>query len=309
MPCTMERRERYDPEDIESLLQERGFDELLDEERAYVLRHLGGREEYEAMRALLLQVRADDHDRAELTAPPELRDDLMAMFRKAHQRPQWRIWLNSIGLAMWPKEMAQLWRPALAIASVALLITAGVWVARRAAITGEVHPLAELEAPRPRPTPAPQAAEGATEAHAPEQAMKAMADHQDTAEPLAPVAAASGSTAAEAEVGSAPSSAVVMEQVMESTVKTVASDDEADGKKTDRDAGSRTANDALVLGEKAAAAPASSHVVTESELARNQTLANATGVARPRKDAERGPSSIGSLAASPEVLALLATGW
>ena len=36
----MERREHYDPEDIESLLQERGFDELLEEERAYVLRHL-----------------------------------------------------------------------------------------------------------------------------------------------------------------------------------------------------------------------------------------------------------------------------
>ena len=48
----MERRELYDPEDIESLLQERGYDELLEEERAFVLRHLSGREEYEAMRTL-----------------------------------------------------------------------------------------------------------------------------------------------------------------------------------------------------------------------------------------------------------------
>ena len=54
----MERHERYDPEDIESLLSERGFDELLPDERAFVLRHVNGREEYERMRALLHYVRS-----------------------------------------------------------------------------------------------------------------------------------------------------------------------------------------------------------------------------------------------------------
>ena len=54
----MERRELYEPEDIEQLLIERPYDELLEMERAFVLRHLSGRDEYEAMvRAL------DDEDR------------------------------------------------------------------------------------------------------------------------------------------------------------------------------------------------------------------------------------------------------
>ena len=45
----MERTERYDPEDLEQLMLERSFDELLGEERAFALRHLQGRAEYEQM--------------------------------------------------------------------------------------------------------------------------------------------------------------------------------------------------------------------------------------------------------------------
>ena len=45
----MEPRELYDPEDIEQLLIERAFDELLEEERAFVLRHLSDRTEATAL--------------------------------------------------------------------------------------------------------------------------------------------------------------------------------------------------------------------------------------------------------------------
>ena len=144
----MERREQYDPEDIESLLNERSFDELLEEERAYVLRHLTGRDEYEAMRTLLHQVHNDERDREPLAAPPETRAHLLSVFRQ-QQQPQWQVWLNSVGAMLWPKEMSALWRPALAFGSVALLITAGVFVFRQSdmerAELAEIRPAKNME--------------------------------------------------------------------------------------------------------------------------------------------------------------------
>jgi len=125
----MERRERYDPEDIESLLTERSFDELLEEERAYVLRHLTDKNEYETMRGLLLHMRTGDREQDPLVAPESVRSNVINAFR-AQQRPKWQIWLNSVGTLIWPKEMSGMWRPALAFASLAVLITAGVLLVR-----------------------------------------------------------------------------------------------------------------------------------------------------------------------------------
>lgn len=116
----MERRELYEPEDIEQLLIERPYDELLEEERAFVLRHLSGRDEYEAMRALLLKVHDDDAHMAPVDAEPSVRAHVLDVFR-AEQRPQWRIWLNSVHVFLLPKEASAMWRPALALGSVALV--------------------------------------------------------------------------------------------------------------------------------------------------------------------------------------------
>ncbi len=117
----MERRELYEPEDIEQLLIERPYDELLEMERAFVLRHLTGRDEYEAMRALLLNVH-DEAARIEpIDAEPEVRAHVLDVFR-AEQQPQWRIWLNSVHAFLLPKETSAMWRPALALGSVALVV-------------------------------------------------------------------------------------------------------------------------------------------------------------------------------------------
>ena len=117
----MERRELYEPEDIEQLLIERSYDELLEEERAFVLRHLSGRDEYEAMRALLLKVHDDDGAAEPIDAEPSVRAHVLDVFR-AEQRPQWRIWLNSVHAFLLPKEASAMWRPALALGSVALVV-------------------------------------------------------------------------------------------------------------------------------------------------------------------------------------------
>lgn len=123
----MDARERYDPEDLEALLNERAFDELLAEERAFVLRHVADRAEYETLRATLAQVRAEGRPGPPVAADPEVRDRVLAAFREA-RRPAWRIWLNSVGTWLAPPSPAQYWRPVLAFGTLALLIAVGVAV-------------------------------------------------------------------------------------------------------------------------------------------------------------------------------------
>lgn len=120
----MERRELYHPEDIEQLLLERAYDDLLEEERAFVLQHLTGRAEYNAMRALLLKMR-DDGPSADQGADPHVREHVLHVFR-TQQRAQWQVWLNSVALWFWPANARAMWRPALAIASVALVVVIAV---------------------------------------------------------------------------------------------------------------------------------------------------------------------------------------
>ena len=155
----MDKRERYDPEDLESLLCERAFDELLAEERAYVLRHVSGRDEYEAMRATLGYLRAHPPGRLPITADPEVRDRVLVAFRQAH-KPKWRIWLNSISLWMVPEQPALLWRPILALATVALLVVAGVsWFRGQNGLENAVAEV-KLEVPE-EPAPSPRTENGA----------------------------------------------------------------------------------------------------------------------------------------------------
>ncbi len=117
----MERPERYDPEDLEHLMLERSFDELLEEERAYALRHLESRAEYERMRALLHHVRDGKSAQAPLDADPAVRERVLQAFR-AQQLPQWQIWLNSVGGFLLPARPSSYWRPVLALGTVAALI-------------------------------------------------------------------------------------------------------------------------------------------------------------------------------------------
>jgi hypothetical protein len=161
----MERREHYDPEDLEQLLMERSYDELLEEERAYVLRHLSGREEYEAMRRLLHHVQRSEPEAELLDAEPQVKAHVMQLFRD-QRKPQWRVWLNSVGAVLLPEEASAMWRPALALAGLALLISTGVWLFR--STDGPTTELAEVrkETPEP-PTPSSPLAPDASEPSVP----------------------------------------------------------------------------------------------------------------------------------------------
>lgn len=141
----MERMERYDPEDLEQLMLERGFDELLEEERAYALRHLAGRAEYERMRALLLHVREEAGQAPDLDAGPVVRERLLQAFR-SQREPRWRIWLNTVPGLLLPPAPAFPWRPALALGAVAV-ISASVWLLLKEPELAQPS-LAQLHEPR-----------------------------------------------------------------------------------------------------------------------------------------------------------------
>ncbi|MCB9169307.1 MAG: hypothetical protein H6597_05060 [Flavobacteriales bacterium] len=148
----MDKRERYDPEDIEQLLSECRFDELLDAERAYVLRHISGREEYERMRSTLHRLRTPDPERDVLEPDPQVRANVLAAFREA-RRGRFAIWLNAVGAWLLPSRPALLWRPALALAGLVLVLLVGPALWRN--IPGRNDRMvAEVE----RETPAAQAA-------------------------------------------------------------------------------------------------------------------------------------------------------
>lgn len=122
----MERREQYDPEDIESLLMERPFEELLPEERAFVLRHLKDADDYEAMRATLNALRNLHEDNEPMVADATVRENVMAAFRD-QRRPRLQIWLNGVGALFIPGESRGFWMPSLRLASLAAVVGIGVW--------------------------------------------------------------------------------------------------------------------------------------------------------------------------------------
>lgn len=117
----MERDERYDPQDIEKLMQEKSFAELLADEQEFVLKHLENESEYEQVRSVMFSIKEHIEDGGTVAPPPELRRELIAAFKK-EQKKGYRYWLNSISVLFFPQEGHAFWAPAMRFASVAALI-------------------------------------------------------------------------------------------------------------------------------------------------------------------------------------------
>ncbi|NND94095.1 MAG: hypothetical protein HKN45_04470 [Flavobacteriales bacterium] len=115
--------EHYGPEDIEQLLLDKEFSDLLPEEKTYVLKHIEGETEYDHMRELLLGIASSNKD---LVPPPALREVLITAHERHYKRPSFKVWLNSLITSLsfdtkWP-------RPALQLAGIAAMIIASVWI-------------------------------------------------------------------------------------------------------------------------------------------------------------------------------------
>ena len=319
----MERREQYDPEDIESLLTERNYDELLAEERAFVLRHLSGRDEYEQMRALLHFVRPDERSRPTIEPEDRTRTNVLAAFR-AQQRPQWRVWLNSIAAWLAPGDAAAFWRPALAFASLALLIVVGVVAVRQFGNEAGVAELAELkEIPAPEKNEVPAAP-------------PAELERKDPVSPSLPVYTEANGAAASASTNGP---ATELQSATEAE-REVYSFDLAEKKDTEQSTSPATTDAVMVAKEDVAAATAkfevnknvfstptfpgaapatTGHVVTQEELVRNESIANVpegSKASRTKKrsadmgkavdDAIRASRSLGQ---DPALMSLINSGW
>ena len=93
--------EKYDPEDLEQLMRERKFEQLLEEEKAYVLRHMSGPEEYEQVRRTLLAVAAHMEKDVEIEPDPDIKQALMSKFAN-EDKGGFTYWLNSVQAFLLP---------------------------------------------------------------------------------------------------------------------------------------------------------------------------------------------------------------
>lgn len=307
----MDRRERYDPEDIEHLMAERPFAELLPEERAYVLRHLSGAEEYEAMRALLLHLKEGPDESAPLEADPVVRDRVMAAFRDARE-PRWRVWLNSVGALFAPQDGFALWRPALALATLALLVVVTVVVVQRSST--EEREIAELKPVAPvkeeSSTPVARSEEPARAGDAiGQEPVTATVSEAVQAEERKLAAATKGQGLAsdlEQFAEAAESPAVADKEALDTMADDMAVAE--DERPVEREAVAD-----LVTLDLEAVPSSAGRVVTTEELSRNMSVTNATGKVRaaapadPRKRTQ--PAQGRTLAQEPVLLDLVATGW
>jgi|GEM_PF-3805910 len=119
----MDTFEPYEPEDLETLLREKSFDELLPEEQAFALKHIASCAEYESLRGLYLRLTTDRRDTLEPS--PEMKNRAMAAFRAKHGSASTGRsgWLGLFKLSPWYSTENTGMRIALALLIIALIAT------------------------------------------------------------------------------------------------------------------------------------------------------------------------------------------
>ncbi|MFZ6052403.1 hypothetical protein [Halocola ammonii] len=113
----MKRKFKYDPEDLESLLLNKKFEELYPEEREFVLKHMDSAKEYASMRKTLLSIVEQPGNDSPLKPKSSTKRKLMREFEE-EKTATWKIWLNGIFLPFNRK-------PVLSYSLVAVVLIAG----------------------------------------------------------------------------------------------------------------------------------------------------------------------------------------
>lgn len=83
----MNKHQLYDPEDLESLLEHKNFNELYPEERQFVLRHIDSESEYDSLRQTLLSLRGLLKNDVDITPDQSIRRNVLDVFEARHKRP------------------------------------------------------------------------------------------------------------------------------------------------------------------------------------------------------------------------------
>lgn len=118
----------YDPEDIESLMLHKSFDELYPEEREFVLRHVNGPEEYESMRKMWHELNQGASGEDWLEPDPAIRKNLMALF-PGEKKGGFKVWLNTLFNSLNPPQITWYRRPSMQLALGLVVIAVAIWIA------------------------------------------------------------------------------------------------------------------------------------------------------------------------------------
>lgn len=91
----MNQKDKYDAEDIESLLLHKRFEDLYPEEKEFVLRHIETPDEYESLRHTLFELHKASKDESWIEPDVRLKEDLLAQF-PTEESGGFKIWLNTL---------------------------------------------------------------------------------------------------------------------------------------------------------------------------------------------------------------------
>jgi hypothetical protein len=124
----MKKHHIYDPEDLESLMIHKSFNELLDAEREFALRHVEDAQAYDTMRTTLLAVlvEAKTFDKGFTPPSPHRRAALLDAYRAKHAQSKRPIFsLNGLSL-LFDGLREKPWQQATGLAFI-FLLALGVW--------------------------------------------------------------------------------------------------------------------------------------------------------------------------------------
>ncbi len=121
----MNINETYDPQDIESLLLHKEFNELDGEEQAFALEHTGSEEEYTELRETLLNIKYAAQSGEIIQPKAAIKQHLLDEF-KQQQKPG-SIWLNSLAGFLFPADQNFMKQPAFQVAFAAMLVVGFIY--------------------------------------------------------------------------------------------------------------------------------------------------------------------------------------
>lgn len=139
----MEDRYTYDPEDLESLLLHKDFNDLYPDEKAFVLKHLSGAEEYADMQQtmrLLGELSPGDP----MQPSRDRKESVMSAYRNTQNK---RVWfsLNSIFSFLVIPERNLFRQPVFQLAVLFVLIASSLWWYNDISVHEHASQLAEIE--------------------------------------------------------------------------------------------------------------------------------------------------------------------
>ncbi len=136
----MKKHHIYDPEDLESLMINKSFDELLDAEREFALRHVEDAQAYDTMRATLLAVLVESKtfDKGFTPPSPHRKSALLDAYRGKHAQTKRPLFsLNGISLLV-DGLREKTWQQAMGLAFI-FLLALGIWYVASNDLTPAQH--------------------------------------------------------------------------------------------------------------------------------------------------------------------------